>query len=185
MHADRARHAGFTLLEAMIALFIVSLGMTAVIKTLNTYAVSAQYFEEKTLATWIATNKITELSVGSTWPAVDEYDEELDYANQHWKLHVEVSETEVKNLHRVDVSVSRGDDPDHVQSKVSGLIEPPTPRGFPPVLWPVPAPGQPGAEPSGQPGAEPSGQPGGEPSGQPGSPPGGRPGGQRNGGERG
>jgi general secretion pathway protein I len=177
MRADRAPHAGFTLLEAMVALFIVSLGMTAVIKTLNTYAVSAQYFEEKTFATWIATNKITELSVGNTWPGVDEYDEELDYANQHWKLHVEVAETDVKNLHRVDVSVSRGDEPDRVQSRVSGLIEPPTPRGFPPVLWPVPAPAQPGDGPGGQPGSEPSGRPGGPPS----SPPSG----QRNGGERG
>ena len=128
----------------MVALFIVALGMTAVIKTLNTYAVSARYFEDKTLASWIATNKITELSVGKTWPAVDDYDEELDYANRHWKLHVEVSETEVKNLHRVDVSVSPGDHPDRVEGKVSGLIEPPAPAGFPPVLWPVPAGGQPG-----------------------------------------
>jgi len=176
MHADRARHSGFTLLEAMIALFIVSLGMTAVIKTLNTYAVSAQYFERKTLASWIATNKITELSVGSTWPPVGDSDEELDYANQHWKLHIEVAETEVKNLHRVDVSVARGDDPDHVESKISGLIEPPAPAGFPPVLWPVPSGGPPGDEPPGQP----SGQPGGQPGGKPGGPPGG----QGNGGER-
>jgi len=135
--------------------------------------VSAQYFERKTLASWIATNKITELSVGNTWPAVDESDEELDYANQHWKLHIEVAETEVKNLHRVDVSVSRGDDPDRVESKISGLIEPPAPAGFPPVLWPVPTGGPPGDEPPGQPSGQPSGQPGG------------KPGGQGNGGERG
>jgi general secretion pathway protein I len=182
MRANRAKATGFTLLEVMVALAIVALGMTAVVKTLNTYAVSAQRYEDKTLATWIASNKITELSVDNTWPGVDEYDEELDYANRHWKLHVAVSETEVKNLHRVDVSVSQGNDPDRVEAEVSGLIEPPAPRGFPPVLWPVPAGGEPGGEQPEQPGSEPGGRPGRPP--QPGQP-GGQPGGERNGGERG
>lgn len=139
MRAERSRAAGFTLLEAMVALIIVALGMMAVATQINTYVVGAYSVEEKTLASWIATNKITELSVGKTWPGVDDYDEELDYANRHWKLHVEVKETEVKNLHRVDVSVALGDRPERVVWSVSGLIEPPAPAGFPPVLWPVPA----------------------------------------------
>ncbi|HET7132751.1 MAG TPA: type II secretion system minor pseudopilin GspI [Gammaproteobacteria bacterium] len=181
MRANRAEAAGFTLLEVMVALVIVALGMTAVVKTLNTYAVSAQRYEDKTLATWIASNKITELSVDNTWPAVDEYDEELDYAKRHWKLHVAVAETEVKNLRRVDVSVSPGNDPDRVEAKVSGLIEPPAPRGFPPVLWPVPAGGGPGEEPPEEPGNGPGIRPVRPP--QPGQP--GQPGGERNGGERG
>jgi general secretion pathway protein I len=141
MCAERSRTAGFTLLEAMVALVIVALGMMAVATQINRYVVAAHDVEEKTLASWIATNKITELSVGKTWPGVDEYDEELDYANRHWKLHVEVSETDVKNLHRVDVSVALGDRPNRMVWTVSGLIEPPAPPGFPPVLWPVPAGG--------------------------------------------
>ena len=139
MCAERSRAAGFTLLEAMVALVIVALGMMAVATQINRYVVAAYDVEEKTLASWIATNKITELSVGKTWPGVDKYDEELDYANRHWKLHVEVAETDVKNLHRVDVSVALGDNPDRKLWAVSGLIEPPAPPGFPPVLWPVPA----------------------------------------------
>ena len=138
MRAEPRRLAGFTLLEAMVALIIVSLGMMAVATQINRYVVAAQSIEEKTLASWIATNKITELSVGKTWPGVDDYDDELDYANRHWKIHVVVSETDVKNLHRVDVSVTLGESPRTLWT-VSGLIEPPAPPGFPPVLWPVPA----------------------------------------------
>ena len=63
---------GFTLLEAMVALVIVALGMMAVNTQLNRYAVAAVYVEQKTLASWIASNKLTELSVGSTWPEVGE-----------------------------------------------------------------------------------------------------------------
>src|SRR6185436_6339076 len=150
MRAEPRRPAGFTLLEAMVALIIVALGMMAVATQINRYVVTAQTVEEKTLASWIATNKITELSVGKTWPGVDKYDEELDYANRHWKMHVQVAETDVKNLHRVDVSVALGDNPDRRLWTVSGLIEPPAPPGFPPVLWPVPgAGGPPGGGPPG------------------------------------
>ena len=59
---------GFTLLEAMVALIIVALGMMAVNTQLNRYVVAASYVEQKTLASWVATNKVTELSVGPTWP---------------------------------------------------------------------------------------------------------------------
>jgi general secretion pathway protein I len=141
-----SRAAGFTLLEAMVALVIVTLGMMAVNTQLNRYVVAAQYIEQKTLASWIATNKITELSVGPVWPEVDEYEEELDFAGRHWRCQIEVSETDVKNLHRVDVSVMLDDNPERVVHKVSGLIEPPAPPGFPPLQWSAPSSGQQGEE---------------------------------------
>ncbi len=64
---------GFTLIEVMVALVIVALGMMAVNTQLNRYTVAATYVEEKTLASWIATNKLTELSIASTWPSVGDY----------------------------------------------------------------------------------------------------------------
>jgi general secretion pathway protein I len=141
LRAD-VRAAGFTLLEAMVALVIVTLGMMAVTTQLDRYVMAAQFIEEKTLASWIASNKITELSVGTTWPAVDEYEEEVEFAGRNWRYTVEVSETDVENLHRVDVSVMLEDDPERVIHKVSGLIEPPAPPGFPPLQWAPPSAGE-------------------------------------------
>jgi general secretion pathway protein I len=129
---------GFTLLEAMVALVIVALGMMAVNTQLNRYAVAAVYVEQKTLASWIATNKLTELSVGPTWPEVGEHDEDVDFAGQKWRCAIKVEETPVMNLHRVDVSVYLATDPEHVVHKVTGLIEPPAPPGFLPPQWSAP-----------------------------------------------
>ena len=130
------RSAGFTLLEALVALAIVALGMMAVNTQLNRYVVSASYIEQKTLASWIASNKLTELSVAADWPALgDSNDEVAEYASRDWRLTTEVSETPVENLRRIDVSVSLAEDPDRVIHKVSGLLEPPPPRGFVPVRW--------------------------------------------------
>ena len=138
IRANRHAAAGFTLLEAMVALVIVALGMMAVNTQLNRYVVAAVYIEQKTLASWIATNKITELSVAPTWPAIGDYDEEVEFAGQQWRCEIVVSETDVDNLRRVDVSVKLVSDPDSVVHKVSGLIEPPAPPGFVPPQWSLP-----------------------------------------------
>ena len=47
MDASRTACRGFTLLEAMVALVIVSLGMMGVIKALNDHAAAAVYIEQK------------------------------------------------------------------------------------------------------------------------------------------
>ena len=129
---------GFTLLEAMVALAIVALGMMAVNKALNSYVVDASLFEEKTLASWIGTNEITAMSVGPTWPAVGTHDEDVEFAQRKWRAHIVVTETDVMNLHRVDVSVSLKDNPERILDKVSGLVEPPAPAGIPPTRWSIP-----------------------------------------------
>lgn len=122
----------------MVALVIVAFGMMAVSTQINRYVVAATYVEEKTLASWIATNKLTELGVGPTWPQVGDYDEDVEFAGRQWRCEVVVSETEVENLHRVDVSVRLQSDPERLIHKVSALIEPPAPPGFLPPQWSLP-----------------------------------------------
>jgi general secretion pathway protein I len=131
----RKHSAGFTLLEALVALVIVSLGMMAVNMQLNQYAVTAIYIEQKTLASWIATNVLTELSVQADWPELSDSEDDIEFANRQWHYTVDISETQVPNLRRADVAVSAADTPEQVLHRVSALIEPPAPRGFVPTRW--------------------------------------------------
>lgn len=136
---ERGGAAGFTLIEVMVALAIVALGMIAVNAQLGQYAASATHIEEKTLASWIATNKLAELSVQDAWPEVGDDEEEIEFAGRLWRCRTEISETQVPNLRRVDVYVSFADEPDSVVHSVMGLLEPPPPRGFVPPSWLPPA----------------------------------------------
>ena len=127
--------AGFTLLEAMIALAIVALGMMAVNTQLNRYVMSAVYIEQKTLASWIASNILTELSVAPQWPEVGDTTGDVEFAQRQWIWRAEVSATPIENLRRVDVAVFLDDDPEVQIHTMSGFLEPPPPRGFVPLNW--------------------------------------------------
>ncbi|HVJ29316.1 MAG TPA: type II secretion system minor pseudopilin GspI, partial [Gammaproteobacteria bacterium] len=78
----RSRSAGFTLIEVLVALAVIALGLTAVIKALGEYTYAANYMRQKTLASWIATNKLTEIAIAPTWPALGDYDEDVEFARQ-------------------------------------------------------------------------------------------------------
>lgn len=131
----RKQTAGFTLLETLVALVIVALGMTAVHSQLNRYALGAGFIEEKVLASWIASNRIAELSVAPQWPPLGETRDELEYAQRTWIWRTEISQTPVDNLRRVEVSVALADEPERIIQSVSGLLEPPPPPGIPPPAW--------------------------------------------------
>jgi general secretion pathway protein I len=125
-------------MEVLVALAVVVLGMMAVIKTLNEYTGRTDRVREKTLASWIATNKLAEISVAPVWPELGDTEEDVEFARQQWRCEIEVSETPVENLRRVDVSVRLLSDPDRVIHEVSAIIEPPAPPGFLPPQWSAP-----------------------------------------------
>lgn len=138
-HASRPRSSsascrGFTLVEAIVALLIVALGMTAVFVQLNVFATSTISLREKTLASWIGSNIVTQYSLAVAWPELGNSEDRMDYAGQEWLYSVEVSETDVQNLRRVDVAVSLAERPNRIIHTVSGLIEPPN-NDLPPVNW--------------------------------------------------
>lgn len=126
---------GFTLIEVMVALVVVTLGMTAVYMQLSQYASNAIYLRDKTLASWIGSNTVTELSIQPDWPETGDEELEVPFADRLWTVTIEITETEVDNLRRADVSIALAERPDRIIHTVSALIEPPVPQGFPPVSW--------------------------------------------------
>jgi general secretion pathway protein I len=100
------RQPGFTLIEVMVALVIVSLALAAVAASMGQMIDTANTMRERTFASWIAQNKIAELRLAGVIPEVGESNGEVDFANTSWEWTAEVSETGVENLLKVDVTVS-------------------------------------------------------------------------------
>ena len=129
---DRVR--GFTLLEVLIALMVLAVSLAAIagemIQMLNT----AASMRDRTYASWIGHNKITELRLANVVPEVSTSSGEIHYANQDWAWRAVVSETGVPNLFRVDVtSAFPGEDP--LMRPVTGFIGEPVPAGQSNRAW--------------------------------------------------
>lgn len=110
--ARGTRPRGFTLIEVLAALVIVALGMLGVIQAVTQTARNGTYLREKTLAHWVALNVITERRLQPAPPEVSETSDEVEFAGQRWRWTLNVSQTEVESLRRMDVSVRQADRPE-------------------------------------------------------------------------
>ncbi|MGP4844098.1 type II secretion system minor pseudopilin GspI [Marinobacter sp. 1Y8] len=118
-----SRDAGFTLLEVLVAVLIFGLIATAATQVASNYIGSFDRIRDKTLASWIAENKIAEMQLAENSPGISENTDELEYADRKWQIETVVSATEEPRIRRVDVDVSLiiSDEPRH-QFRLSGFM---------------------------------------------------------------
>jgi general secretion pathway protein I len=116
-----SRAGGFTLIEVMVALVIIAFSLTTVAATMGQMIDTANSMRERTFASWIAQNKITEMRLANIVPEVSATSGEIDYANTSWGWRAVVSETGVENLFRVDVSITYPGSDDQIFT-VTGFI---------------------------------------------------------------
>lgn len=125
---------GFTLLEVMVALLIISLSLLAMAETMGGALSKATTMHERTYASWIAQNKIVEIRLTNELPRVGTTSGEEEFANAVWEWEAEVSETGIENLLRVDVAVSLVDAEGPVRI-VTGFIGEPIVPGVSNQVW--------------------------------------------------
>lgn len=96
---------GFTLIEMLVAVAILAIAMAAIISGMARYTGEAAYLREKTVAIWVAHNRLTEIQLTPAWPDVGESNGDVEMAGQQWKWRVEVKATQDDRLRRIDVHV--------------------------------------------------------------------------------
>ena len=105
----RPRARGFTLVEVLVALMIVALGLTALMVAVSGTARTSGYLRDKTLAQWIALNRLTEVRLNVTKFGQNTDTGELDYANRKWHYDTRYFDTSIASMKRVVVRVYAGD----------------------------------------------------------------------------
>lgn len=100
-----AEQRGFTLLEVMVALAIFVAAALALDSAMGANTRGTIRLEEKTLASWVAANKLVELQVYQQWPGTGRQDDRAAMAGRDWLVETEVSPGPVPDTRRVDIRV--------------------------------------------------------------------------------
>lgn len=110
MHANNRASAGFTLIEVLAALVIVSLGMLGVIEAIGQTASNSTLMRDRTIAHWVAMNRLTAARLETRAPNIAKTSDEVEMVGRRWRWTMEVSETPIESMRRIDVSVSEAED---------------------------------------------------------------------------
>jgi general secretion pathway protein I len=99
---------GFTLIEVMVALVIVTLGISAALTALSSAADNAARMRDRSCAYWIGFNQIATVRLALQPAAAGTSKGDLDYAKSHWQWQQTVEETpDLPGVQRLTVKVRR------------------------------------------------------------------------------
>ena len=105
-----AQTRGFTLVEVLVALMVVAMGLAALMVAVSGTARTSGYLRDKTLAQWIAMNRLTEVRLNSNNKFAQNTDAaEVEYAGRTWHYDTRYFDTSIATMKRVVVRVYAGD----------------------------------------------------------------------------
>ena len=105
----RFQRRGFTLLEVLIALAVVSLVLIALVRTAGTAARALDREREVTLATYVAANVLAEQRVAGGVPPIGRREGRQRLGAREWRWQSVVQATDEPAIRRIDVRVFAGD----------------------------------------------------------------------------
>lgn len=99
------RRRGFTLLEVLVAVLLLSLALVALVRLAGLDARASAQLRDGTLAQWVAANVLAETRLRASMPAVGRSNGEVKMGGQRWRWVLEVNDTEEPGIRRLDVEV--------------------------------------------------------------------------------
>ena len=102
---------GFTLIEVLVALLVFAIIATIAAQMSSQYIGTYERVRDKTLAGWVADNRINELRLQETLPPVSVNRKDIEYGPFRWRVDTSIINTQDPSIRRVEVAVSkfRGD----------------------------------------------------------------------------
>lgn len=115
---------GFTLLEVMVAVAVLAIALSAIIKAASESGANLSTLRDKTLAHWVAENRLAEMQ------AREDYGEgsqkgSVQMAGREWYWQAETSATDLPNLDKVEIRVSDREDGQQWLTTLSGFLADP------------------------------------------------------------
>ena len=121
------RSRGFTLVEVMVALAMVAVAVPALLLALFQQLDGTEYLRNRSMASWVATDRMNELRLVVAKQGVIPEGEllgEARLAERDWYWWIEWQKTEIQGFIRVDVKVSSEEDRIQALHTLTAFIAP-------------------------------------------------------------
>ncbi len=116
------RSFGFTLIEILVALAIIAVALTAGMRSLAQSADSATALKARTLALWVAQNRLAAAQAASPWPGLGNYRGNATQAGATFLWREDVTSTPNPAFRKIDIAVMEPDRADYPIAHLVGFI---------------------------------------------------------------
>ena len=115
------RIGGFTLLEVLVALLLLSLALVALMRLSALDLRASAQLRDSTFAQWVAANVLAETRLRNELPPVGRSNGEARMAEQRWHWELAVTQTEAASVRRLDVTVRAAGEEGRVATTDDGV----------------------------------------------------------------
>ena len=122
----RLRTAGFTLIEVLVALALISIALMAALRAAGQGTDNVGELRSRLLAGWVAENRLAEHRAGAMWLAPGIHRGTARQGGLDFAWREEVVATPNPAFRRVDIFVSAASDEPRALARVTGFIVLPT-----------------------------------------------------------
>jgi general secretion pathway protein I len=116
------RQLGFTLLEVLVALFILAITMAAVSRTSSSSIHHVEALRSRVVADWVAQNRLALHQARGDWLPTGIQNGKEEQAGQIYPRREEIIATPNPTMRRIVVKVNAPDDKQHTLRELSGYL---------------------------------------------------------------
>ncbi len=122
MRFAQRREGGFTLIEILVALAIIAVALSAGMRALAQATDSASALKSRTLALWVAQNRLAAAQIANPWPGLAVYEGDATQAGLRYLWRATVTATPNPSFRKIEITVAAPDVPNYELARLVGYL---------------------------------------------------------------
>jgi len=98
---------GFTLIEVLLALAVIAIALTALIKATAQTVAGTTRVKEKSISHWVAMQGVSMIQLGLVGSGSQDISQVTDMLGQHWYWRATLQPTQINHMQQINITVSR------------------------------------------------------------------------------